>query len=94
MAGQTIRTKQWGWNVGGVGTDATTVTSGQTYVKGVLLAANASADTVLLTDGAGVTLINWAAPVTKTEYIPVEAKIKGLILTMSASTDRASIFVT
>ena len=95
MAGQTIVKKQWGYVVGGVGTDATPVTTGDINVKRVLLSAAASAGTTVIADAAGNTIINWAAPVSLFESVEIGARIKGLTVTMSSSAAgaRTSIIV-
>ena len=85
MAGQTITETQFGYVVGGVGTDATTVTTSDVNVKRILLSAAASAGTTTVTDGAGNTLINWIAPVSLFEPVEIGARVKGLIVTMSSS---------
>jgi len=94
MAVQTIRTTQWGWNVGGVGTDATVITTGQTYVKRMIVSSEASADTFSLADAAGNVIVKGIAGESSiTQEFEIGAKIKGLTLTMSSSVSRASIFV-
>jgi len=93
MAGQTIRTKQWGWNVGGVGTDATAVTTGQTYVKNLNVCSEASADTFTVADASGAVVFRGVAPVSTFNEVELDAKLKGITVTMSSSVSRCNIFV-
>jgi len=93
MAGQTIRTKQWGWNVGGVGTDATAVTTGQTYVQRINVCSEASADTFTVADASGVVVFRGAAPVGLFNEAKLDTKLKGITVTMSSSVSRCNIFV-
>lgn len=93
MAGQTIRTKQWGWNVGGVGTDATAVTTGQTYVRKINVCSNASADTFTVADASGAVVFRGTADVDRFNEATIDAKLKGITVTMSTSTGRCNIFV-
>jgi len=93
MAVADIKKKQWGYVVGGTGTDNTTVTAGDIYVKRLLLTANDSADTIVVTDGSGSILVNWAAPVSLSGVFEVGAKLKGLKVNPSATDDFCSVVV-
>jgi len=91
MAAADIVRKQWGAIVGGTDTDATTVYAGDVYIKRMILTANDSADTIVITDVAGGVIVNWTAPPSCVKVIEVGAKIKGLIVNPSATDDYVSI---
>lgn len=95
MADATIVKKQWGYLVGGTGTDATTVTTGDLYIKRLILTTNDATDTITITDGAGGVLVDWiaAAEHGNTKVIEVGAKIKGIIVNPSATDSFVSIIV-
>ena len=94
MAAQDIATKQWGWSVGGTDTDATTVTSGQTYVKQIIMSSEGSADTFTITEGDGtVILAGISGESSVTETFPIDAKLNGIIVTMNSSVSTCAIFV-
>jgi len=85
MALATITKKQWGYVVGGAGVDATPVATGDIHVKRLLLSGAASADTVQITDAAGTVIVNWVAPVSLTETVEIDAKLKGITVNQSSS---------
>lgn len=93
MAAADIVKKQWGYLVGGTDTDDTTVTTGNLYIKRLILTANDSADTITVTDGAGGVLVDWKAPPECVSVVEVGAKIKGLKVNPSAADDFCSIIV-
>jgi len=93
MADATIAKKQWGYIVGGTGTDNTTVTSGDVYVKRLILTSNDSADTITITDGADGVLVDWKAPPECVSVVEVGAKIKGLKVNPSATDAFVSVVV-
>ena len=94
MADATIVKKQWGYVVGGAGTDDTAVTTDSIYVKRLLLTANDSADTIVVTDNAGSILVNWIAGAEiLSQVFEIGAKLKGISVNPSAVDDFCSIVV-
>jgi len=95
MAAADIVEKQWGYLVGGTGTDATTVTTGDLYIKRLILTTNDATDTIGITDGSGGVLVDWLANAANgnTAVIEIGAKIKGLIVNPSAIDSFVSIIV-
>jgi len=93
MAAQDIATKQWGYSVGGTGTDATTVTTGQTYVKNIIMSSEGSADTFTIAEGDGTVLVKGISGVQSSQVFPIDSKLNGIIVTMNSSVSRCAIFV-
>ena len=98
MAAATIINTKYGYLVGGVGTDATTVTTGIVKIKGIVCSAVASAATALVSEvafgGAGTAqrLINWAAPITLTESFDMHGvRADGIVVTLAATGTRVMI---
>ena len=93
MAAATITNTSYGFNVK-TGTDATTVTSDKTRVKRIEVMGTAGSETVLVTDVAGNGIIKAVAVADKSEVFDLGcANIDGLVVTLSASTVRANIFI-
>ena len=89
MAAADMAITQYGYVVGGTDTDARTVSSGDIYVKRILLSANASADTTVVTDGTN-TLINFVATGTAGgsqlfKSVEIGARLPALVVTQSGS---------
>lgn len=93
MAAADLATRQWGYVVGGTDTDARTVTTDDIYVKRLILTANDSADTITVTEADGTVIVDWTAPPECVTVVEVGAKLKGLIVTPSATDDYCSIIV-
>ena len=93
MADATIVKKGWGYLVGGTGTADTAVTTGATQVKRLILTANDSADTIVVTDAAGGVIVDWKAPPECVTVVEVGATLKGISVNPSAVDDFCSIIV-
>jgi len=93
MAKADIAKKQWGYVVGGTGTDDTAVVTGDITVKRMILTANDSADTITITDAAGAVIVDWKAPPECVTVVEVGAKLKGISVHPSAIDDYVSIIV-
>lgn len=94
MAACTIVNKQGVYYVGGVGTDATTVTTGTIKIKGIVCVAAASADTIAITALAGTSqnVLNWASPITLSESFDMHGlRVEGLIVTHSSTANKCII---
>ena len=94
MAAATIVNKQGVYFVGGVGTDATTVSSGVLKIKGIVCSAAASAATTTITASAGTAerILQWAAPVTLSETFDMHGlRVDGLIVTQSSTANKCII---
>ena len=93
MAAATITNTSYGFNVK-TGTDATTVTSDKVRVKQIEVMGTAGSETVIVTDLAGNGLLKAVAVANKSGIFDLDgARIDGLIVTLSASTIRANIFI-
>jgi len=93
MAAATIVSTSYGYRAH-TGTTATAVTTGNVSLKGIVVWGN-SADTVVVTDTAGLTIAKFTIATTaKSEYIPFwEARVTGLKVTLSAATVEAHFFI-
>jgi len=98
MAPATIINTKYGYLVGGVGTDPTTITTQTVKIKAVVCTAVASAATALLSEvvfgGAGTAqrLVIWASPVNLTETFDMHGvRADGLIATLGATGTRLAI---
>ena len=91
MATATVTQKKWGYSVTG-GTDVTSVDTGIVSVARVVCTATASADTCLLTDASGTTLVKLAAPATLVNNEEIGARTDGLKVTLSATGSICNIF--
>lgn len=94
MAACTIVNTLGMYYVGGVGTDATTVTSDVVKIKGIICVAAASADTISITTSAGTAqrILNWASPVTLSESFDMYGmRAEGIIVTHSSTANKCII---
>jgi len=91
MGAATVTQKKWGYSITG-GTDATVVDTANVSIVRAVCTATASADTCLLTDSSGTTLVNLVAPVTLVNNEEIGARTEGLKVTLSATGSVCNIF--
>jgi hypothetical protein len=94
MADATITNTTYGYNAK-TGTDKTVVTTNECKLLGINLVGTAGSETVLVTDYAeNVLLRGIATTANKSEWIPFYgSRVKGLKVTLSASTVQANFFI-
>ena len=97
MAAATIVNTQYGYYVGDGGTDATTVTTSMTQIKGIICVAAASASTITVTEAGTarslVTFLSIPGALTQS-YNMHNLKADGVIVTLNTtSADRCIIVV-
>lgn len=93
MASATSTKKKWGYSVTG-GTDATTITSGDTQLVAAICTGTASADIVTISDVSGTQIAKVAFDPTLISSIPLHGmRAEGVSVTLSATGSVCNLIV-